>query len=70
MSSLSNENSSLPIEYQLQYGTAIRNADLSDFVNQANGFGVGSDHSGFTQKQVLSVVLSNSGPLFVNLSNS
>jgi hypothetical protein len=70
MASMSNENSSLPIEYQLEYGTAVGNADLSDFVNQAKGFGVGSAHSGLAEKQPFGDILSNASSLFVNLGNS
>jgi len=63
MASMSNENSSLPIEYQLEYGTAVGNADLSDFVNQAKGFGVGSAHSGGVLRDRVALGLSHQSDL-------
>jgi hypothetical protein len=51
-------HTTLPIEYQLKYGTARGNADLSDFVNQTPSLSFVRIESGLTHEVALSVRLS------------
>ncbi len=64
------EPTTLPIEYELKYGTARGNADLSNFVNQTPSLSFVRVESGLTQEVALSVRVREVGPLGVNCFNS
>jgi len=62
-----NLHSSLPIEYQLKYGTAIGNANISDFVNQSTSFSVFCGHPSFPQEQFFGVGLLDTSPFLIDV---
>ena len=61
-----NLHSSLPIEYQLSYGTAKGNFDLAQLVNNTSLFCDSSSQIAFPKEKTLSVIGSDSSPLAVN----
>ena len=64
------QTSSLPIEYQLQYGTACGNLDWSDVVRKATGDRVCGTYVGFPQKEILGVLWTNPRPFTVDSLDS
>ena len=63
---LRNLTSSLPIEYELKYGTACGDLDGTDFVSQAFGYGVLSGDVAFPKEKLLCRFWLNPSPLVVN----
>ena len=63
-------HSSLPIEYQLQYGTACGDLDLSQVVNNAPNFGITSANGCFPEEVLLCGFGSDASPLAVHGHNS
>ena len=61
-----NVHSSLPVEYQLKYGTARGNAQLGDFVNKTPVDSLLCIESGLTQKVALGLFLGDTSPLGIN----
>ncbi len=65
-----NSHSSLPIEYQLNYGTACGNLDVTQFMNNAPPQCVTSPDSGLPEEKPLRIFWGDSGTFTVDVSNS
>ena len=63
---LDNLHSSLPIEYQLKYGTACGHVDFAHFVREATGDRVCGPYGGFSQEEFFGVLWTNPSPLVVD----
>ena len=61
-----NLHSSLPVEYQLQYGTACGNLDISQFVNKAAINGIPGAHGDLSQEEVFRVIRVDACPIVVD----
>ena len=56
-------NSSLPIEYELKYGTACGNLDIAQLMSKAASDSICGIYGGFAEKEILGVLWTNSSPL-------
>jgi len=64
-----NELNALALEYQGQYGTAFRNVDIADLINNTDASGVGRIlRSGF-EKQRTDLVFSEEGSFLQDVSD-
>ncbi len=63
-------HTSLPIEYQLKYGTACGNLDFSQLVCEAPGDSLGGIYGGLTEKKSFGVIWVNSSPVSVDSFDS
>ncbi len=66
---MSQNITSLPIEYQLLYGTARGNADVSDFVNNTSVSGVRGANGTFSQEELFGLFRSDPGAITVDSHN-
>jgi len=64
------EHSSLPIEYQLKYGTACGYFNGPQFVGEATLDGVGGAYGAFPQEKLLCGFWINSSPVVVDSLDS
>ena len=62
-------HSSLPVEYQLEYGTAFGNADLTQFVNNPQPYSFGGANSGFLDEILLRHLKSDAGAIVIDSCN-
>ena len=63
---MEDEFTSLPLEYQLRYGTAFRNADLSEFVNNTKSHCIIRTDGSFLTEKLLSHIRSDESALVVD----
>ena len=59
-------HSSLPIEYQLKYGTACGNLDFTHLVGDSASDRVGGVYGGFSQEEFFGILWTNPSPFAVN----
>lgn len=60
-------HTSLPVEYELRYGTACRNLHVSDFMRQTTADCIGGVYSAFAEEKALSVFPADPCPTVVNV---